>query len=183
MNTTPLTDIHQIVWTALLAALIAAGAYINIPIGPVPISLQTFFVTLAGFVLGPKKGAMAVALYLLAGLIGLPVFSGGRSGLGHLLGPTGGFLVGFMLSAFISGLARADTNEIPWIKGLFFSFVGMLVLFAFGAGWLKFALSLTWGKVWAVGVAPFLIGGVIKLVAAVATCRYLLRFNLLPARA
>ncbi|MCJ2166139.1 MULTISPECIES: biotin transporter BioY [unclassified Pseudodesulfovibrio] len=180
MKTSSLTDIHQLVWTALMAALIGAGAYINIPIGPVPISLQTFFVTLAGFVLGPRRGALAVALYLLAGVIGLPVFAGGKSGLGHMIGPTGGFLFGFLLSAFISGLARGEEKLIPWFKGMAFGLIGMVVVFAFGAGWLKFALDLTWSKVWAVGVAPFIIGGVIKTMAALATCRYLARFNLLP---
>ena len=181
MNTTPLTDIHRLTWTALMAALIGAGAYANLPIGPVPVSLQTFFVTLAGFALGPKRGALAVALYLLAGTIGLPVFAGGKSGLGHLLGPTGGFLFGFLAMAFVSGLARDEDGAIAWARGFVFGILGMVVLFALGLTWLKFSLSLTWTRAWAAGVAPFVLWGLIKTSAAVFTGRYLIRYGLLPA--
>ena len=183
MKNAPLADIHQLVWTALMAALIGAGAYINLPIGPVPFTLQTFFVTLAGFVLGPRRGVLAVALYLLAGTIGLPVFSGGKSGLGHLLGPTGGFLFGFLASAFVSGLAHDADEPLPWVRGMVFGLIGMLVLFTMGAAWLKFSLSFTWAKAWAAGVPPFVLGGVIKVAAAVATGRYLGRYKLTPGGA
>ena len=183
MQNNSLTDLHQLVWVALMAALVGAGAYIYIPIGPVPVSMQTFFVTMAGFVLGPKRGALAVGLYLLAGAIGLPVFAGGRSGLGHLLGPTGGFLIGFGVSAMVCGLAKGKDETIPWFRGILFGLLGMLALFTLGAAWLKFSLDLSWTKTWAVGIAPFLIWGTLKTVAALATCRYLARFNLLPVHA
>lgn len=180
MNDSPLSDIHRLVWTALMAALIGAGAYANLPIGPVPVSMQTFFVTLAGFVLGPRRGALAVALYLLAGTAGLPVFAGGKSGLGHLIGPTGGFLIGFMAMAFLSGLARTDEG-IAWARGFVFGILGMAVLFAFGLVWLKFSLSLDWSRAWAAGVAPFILWGLAKTGAAVAVGRCLARARLMPA--
>ncbi|BCS88528.1 biotin transporter BioY [Pseudodesulfovibrio sediminis] len=183
MHKTSLADLHQLVWTALMAALIGAGAYIYVPIGPVPVSMQTFFVTLAGFVLGPKRGMLAVGLYLLAGTIGLPVFAGGTSGLGHLLGPTGGFLIGFMLSAMICGIARKQNEGVTWVRGIIFGLLGMVALFVVGAGWLKFSLDFTWMKSWSVAVAPFLVWGAIKTAAALATCRYLTKFNLLPVHA
>jgi biotin transport system substrate-specific component len=182
MNTTPLTDIHRLTWTALMAALIAAGACVNLPIGPVPVSLQTFFVALAGFALGPKRGALAVGLYLLAGAVGLPVFAGGKSGLGHLFGPTGGFLLGFVLYALVAGLARTD-GGISWARGFVFGILGMALLFLMGAAWLKFSLNLTWARAWALGVAPFILWGLIKTSLAVITGRYLVRAGLLPARA
>lgn len=175
-----LTDLHQLVWTALMAATIAAGAYISLPIGPIPVSMQTFFITLTGFVLGPKRAMLAVGLYLLAGTIGLPVFAGGKSGLGHLFGPTGGFLFGFVISAAICGMARVGETTIPWIKGIIYGLLGMSVLFIMGAFWLKFSLDLTWTKTWSVGVAPFLLWGAIKNLAALLCCRYLSRFSLLP---
>ncbi|WFS62255.1 biotin transporter BioY [Pseudodesulfovibrio thermohalotolerans] len=181
MKTTPLTDIHRLTWTALMAALIGAGAYLNLPIGPVPVSLQTFFVALAGFALGPKRGALAVGLYLLAGIAGLPVFAGGKSGLGHLCGPTGGFLIGFIFYAFIAGLARTD-ESISWARGFVFGILGMVVLFTMGAAWLKFSLDLTWTRTWAAGVAPFILWGLIKTSLAVITGRHLIRVGLLPMR-
>src|SRR5512133_1411896 len=92
---------HRLVWTALLAACIAAGAWLQLPIGPVPVTLQPLFIVLAGFLLGPARGAAAVALYVLAGVLGMPVFAGGKAGLGVLLGPTGGYLVGFILAAAV----------------------------------------------------------------------------------
>ncbi|WP_207264929.1 biotin transporter BioY [Desulfovibrio sp. Huiquan2017] len=181
MKPTSLTDIHRLTWTALMAALIGAGAYANLPIGPVPVSLQTFFVALAGFVLGPRRGALAVGLYLLAGAVGLPVFAGGKSGLGHLFGPTGGFLIGFVLYAAIAGLARTD-DGISWARGFVFGILGMAVLFLLGAAWLQFSLNLTWARAWTLGVAPFLLWGLIKTALAVITGSYLAHARLLPAR-
>ncbi|EGB15906.1 BioY protein [Pseudodesulfovibrio mercurii] len=181
MKTTPLTDIHRLTWTALMAALIGAGAWLNLPIGPVPVSLQTFFVALAGFVLGPVRGGLAVGLYLLAGVAGLPVFAGGGSGLGHLFGPTGGFLIGFVPYACIAGLAR-DDDGISWARGFVFGILGMAVLFVLGVAWLKFSLTLTWARAWALGAAPFLLWGLIKTSLAVITGRHLVRARLLPAR-
>ena len=183
MNTTPLTDIHRLTWTALMAALIGAGAYVNLPIGPVPVSLQTFFVALAGFALGPKRGALAVGLYLLAGAVGLPVFAGGKSGLAHLFGPTGGFLIGFVFYALVAGLARSEDGGISWARGFVFGILGMALLFLMGAAWLKFSLNLTWARAWALGVAPFILWGLIKTSLAVITGRYMVRAGLLPARA
>ncbi len=182
MSNNSLTDLHQLVWTSLMAATIAAGAYIMVPLGPVPFSMQTFFVTLTGFVLGPKRGAMAVGLYLLAGTLGLPVFAGGKSGLGHLLGPTGGFLFGFVAFAVLCGLARVGETIIPWVKGLAFAFLGMAALFIIGAFWLKFSLGLSWSITWAKAVFPFLLWGSVKAVTALACARYLSKYNLLPGQ-
>ena len=182
MSNESLNDLHQLVWTSLMAATIAAGAYIFVPIGPVPVSMQTFFVTLTGFVLGPKRAMLAVGLYLLAGTVGLPVFAGGKSGLGHLFGPTGGFLFGFVAMAGLCGLARVKETVIPWGKGMSCGLLGMIVLFLVGALWLKFSLSLTWSRTWAVGVIPFLFWSVVKTVTAMVCARYLSRYKLLPGQ-
>ncbi len=98
-----LRKIHALCWVAFMAAFIGAGAFVHISIGPVPITFQDFFVALSGLILGPRKGALAVLLYITAGSLGRPVFSGGRAGLGHLLGPTGGYLVGFVALAWCTG--------------------------------------------------------------------------------
>ena len=97
-------------YAALLAALTAVGAYIAIPIGPVPIVLQNLFVYLMGLLLGLRWGLAGIGVYLLAGAVGLPVFSGGRGGLGHLIGPTGGYLVGFVPAVAVVGFITEKTS-------------------------------------------------------------------------
>ncbi|MCP4718315.1 MAG: biotin transporter BioY, partial [Desulfobacteraceae bacterium] len=94
MNNT--NQLKMTVYTALFVALIAMGAFIAIPIGPVPIVLQNMFVLLAGIILGPVWGLACVGIYLLIGLAGLPVFAGGTSGIGKLFGPTGGYLIAYL---------------------------------------------------------------------------------------
>ncbi|MBG0790556.1 MAG: biotin transporter BioY [Desulfovibrionaceae bacterium] len=183
MTDSPLLDLHRLVWTALMAALIGAGAYLIVPIGPVPVSLQTLFIFLAGYTLGPRHGVLAVALYLLAGIVGLPVFAGGTSGLGHLLGPTGGFLFGFVLAALLCGLARpAQGKLVPWGRGLLFGVLAIIALYALGVARLKAVLDFTWAKAMAVGMIPFIPWAAVKIVVALACCRYLARLNLLPGQ-
>jgi biotin transport system substrate-specific component len=177
-----LTDLHQLVWTALMAATIGAGAYLIVPIGPVPVSMQPFFVFLAGLVLGPRRGVMAVGLYLLAGTLGLPVFAGGRSGLGHLCGPTGGYLFGSLAAAWLCGLARRADGAITWGRGAAMGLAGLLSLYIVGAAWLKFALSMSWHNAWLVGVVPFIPWDAIKIAAALACARYLLRTGMQPGQ-
>ena len=102
VNNRKLTAVIGVVFFILATAL---GAYIRIPVhgSPVPITLQTFFVLLAGAVLGKKLGFYSQAGYLLAGISGLPMFQGTSLGISYLLGPTGGYLIGFMACAFITG--------------------------------------------------------------------------------
>ena len=185
MNTPPLASLHRLVWTALCAALMAIGAYLHIPLGPVPISLQTFFVLLAGFLLGPKGGLASVLLYLAVGSLGLPVFSGGRAGFAHLLGPTGGYLIGFVLCAGVAGLAkpkdqdRVDAKTL-WTRSALFGVLGMTALYALGVWRLKYVLDTTWIKAVSVGVVPFLPGAGLKLVLAVLGFQFLQKQRLLP---
>ena len=163
-----------------MAALIALGGYVSLPLGPVPISLQTFFVMTAGFVLGPTNGALAVALYLLAGLVGLPVFAGGTAGIEKLLGPTGGFLFSFVPMAMIAGIATRDRSRpLTWLEGLAWGTAATVVTFLIGVPWLKLALDWGWLKALDAGFLPFLPGAVIKLVLSIATYRFLDRTGLI----
>jgi biotin transport system substrate-specific component len=176
-----LRDLHRLVWTALLAALVAVGAFLHVPIGPAPITLQPYFVLLAGFILGWRRGMACLGLYLAAGLLGLPVFSGGRSGFAHLLGPTGGYLFGFVLAAGLAGLATRRREEtLGWVRGLAWALAGLLVAYGFGLLQLKLTLGLSWGKAFAVGAAPFLLWDIGKAAAAVASYRFLYAKRLLP---
>ncbi|MBN2141032.1 MAG: biotin transporter BioY [Desulfovibrionaceae bacterium] len=178
----PLSSLHGLVWIALMAALMAAGAYMSIPVAAVPFSLQTMFVLLAGYLLGPVRGAVAVGLYLAAGLIGLPVFSGGRSGLAHLLGPTGGFLFGFLVLAYLAGMARQKGSAaIGWGRGAAFGGAGLALMYCLGAVWLKLSLDMGWAKAVMVSAVPFLPGSGLKLFLAIACARYLGKRMLAPS--
>lgn len=176
-----LSQLHALVWIALMAALIVVGAYVHFPLGPVPISMQVCFVLLAGFVLGPLGGLLAVLLYTLAGLVGLPVFYGGTSGLAHLLGPTGGYIMGFVLTPLIcSQWRRTGQGAMPWALGLFFGLLGYVPIYALGLTWLKTTLSISWAKAASVGMLPFLPSDALQVAASVFAARALIRQGLLP---
>jgi biotin transport system substrate-specific component len=153
------------VHAALCAALTAAGAYIFVPIGPVPIVLQNMFVFLAGLLLGSRWGLASVAVYLLAGACGLPVFAGGTGGIGRFAGPTGGFLLGYLPVVFVIGLiAEGGRGRMRWDVAAMI--LGAAVLYACGVSWLKAVTAMPWAKAFAVGMYPFLPGDALKIAAA-----------------
>lgn len=158
---------------ALFAALIAVGTFISIPIpgSPVPIVLQNLFALLAGLILGPAMGSAAVAIYLIIGAIGVPVFAGAVGGFVHLLGPTGGYLAGYLVCAFIAGLTVGKVSggvKTAYWRVLLASFLGFAVIYVLGIVRLKYAISADWPKAFAVGFVPFIIGDLIKIAIAVA---------------
>jgi biotin transport system substrate-specific component len=157
--------LRQSVYAALLAALTAAGAYMFVPIGPVPIVLQNMFVLLAGLLLGSRWGLASVGLYLLAGICGLPVFAGGAGGIGRILGPTGGFLLGYLPVVFLVGFI---SERLPPRSGwdVVAMTAGTAVLYACGVTWLKAVTGLSFAKALAVGMYPFLAGDGLKIAAA-----------------
>jgi biotin transport system substrate-specific component len=180
MPSGPLVRMHRLVWTALLAACIAVGAWLQLPIGPVPITLQPLFVFLAGYLLGPGGGAAAVALYVAAGVLGLPVFAGGALGIGVLLGPTGGYLVGMIGAAATTGLAAPPGRPLVWARGLLFGALAVAVNYAVGAARLAQVLDLGVRQALVVGVAPFVVFDVVKVVVALVVARHLRAQRLAP---
>lgn len=168
----PVKQLQSMVCASLMAALIAVGAYLHIPLGPVPIVLQNLFVLLAALLLGSRWGVTCVAVYLLAGAIGIPVFAGAKGGIVHFLGPTGGYLLGFLLAAFLTGsiaeqFGKRLAGEISAVT------LGILAIYAVGVPWLKFVTGLTWSRALLVGMVPFLIGDVFKASAAILLARAL----------
>ena len=165
--------LKYMILTSLMTALMIVGAYIRVPIGPVPFVLTNMFVFLAGLFLGPKWGSASVALYLFLGLVGLPVFSGG-GGPGYFAGPTGGYLIGYLGAAAVVGLITPRTRVVRGGRGsapaaLFTVLAlaaGIIVIYAFGIPWLKLVLDMSWGKALAAGFVPFLLGDVLKAAAA-----------------
>ena len=180
MNTAPpLAAIHRLVWISLIAALTAVGAIIVIPIGPVPISMQTFFVTLAGLVLGPRAAIYAMLLYIAVGCLGLPVFAGGKAGLAVVFGPTGGFLLGFVPGAAISGLLVACRKE-SFLWATLCCGAGTAVILLAGSLHIALTLHISFAKACIVGILPFVPGGIVKCLAAAGTYRFLAARRLLP---
>ena len=170
--------IHRLVWTALLAALIAAGAFIAIPLplSPVPVTLQTLFIVLAGLILGPKYGVFAVLLYIIAGAFGLPIFSGGKGGVGVLFGPTGGYFAGFIVSVLISAKAR----NLSLLPANLLCFVGLMLLLSLGSLRLAQVLNIPVSQGFALGLVPFVPGGILKTFCALAIFKFLRANRLLP---
>ena len=157
----PIEKLRMVVLASLMAALTAVGAYIYVPIGPVPIILSTLFVILSGLLLGSRWGLTSMALYLLVGAIGLPVFAGGKGGFAHFMGPTGGYLFGYLFASWIAGFL-SERSRGRMIVDIFAVITGSLVLYAVGVPWLKMITQMSWTKALMVGVLPFLIGDAIK---------------------
>jgi len=118
----------------IFSVLTAIGAFIRIPIGIVPVSLQTVFVVLSALLLG-KKAFYSQLIYVLLGLMGLPVFTGG-GGIGYIFTPTFGYLLGFMAAAYIMGSLKEKLTEIKFYKLALISLVGLVVIYSFGVSYL-----------------------------------------------
>jgi biotin transport system substrate-specific component len=164
-------NILRLTLTALFAALIAAGTFVAIPLpaSPVPIVLQNLFILLAGLILGPALGSAAVGLYLIAGAIGVPIFAGGSGGFVKFMGPTGGFLLGYLLVALFAGLiaGRPSAGKNTPLWRLFIAaFVGIFASYILGVPWLKVVLDTTWPEAFVMAMLPFIIGDSIKAVVA-----------------
>jgi biotin transport system substrate-specific component len=149
------------------AALTALGAQIAIPIppSPVPVTGQTLAVVIAAASLGARRGVASQALYLMLGLF-LPIYSDGASGIDVIWGATGGYLVGFLLAAYVIG-TLAERGADRRLSAAFATFVaGQLVVFSIGVPWLKVATGTDWGSAIHNGFTIFIVGGLIKALLA-----------------
>ena len=165
-------SLRMTVYAALFAALTAVGAYMALPIGPVPVVMQNLFVFLAGLILGGRWGMASVGIYLLAGAVGMPVFAGGTGGVGRFFGPTGGYLIGYLPAVFIIGWMAQKTGQRPF-GDILAMVCGTLVLYTCGLVWLKGLTGLAWPKAIAAGMLPFLLGDALKIAVAVPIARVL----------
>jgi len=164
------TNTRSTVLAAGVTALIAAGSYISIPIGPVPIVLQSFFILLAGVLLRTRAALSAVIVYLLLGALGLPVFAGGTGGIGHFFGPTGGYLLSYvpavlLISKMAGTVPRSAVRESAAL------ITGTLCVYLFGVVWLKLYTGLQWDHAVSAGMLPFLPGDILKIAGALLISR------------
>ena len=150
---------------AVMAALICIAGPLTIPVGPIPLSLATFAVYLAGSVLGRKKGTIAVGLYLLIGIIGVPVFSGFSGGFQKLAGVTGGYLIGYLPCAYLSGVGAEKRDNTGWWFHVLMMTAGTVVLYAIGTIVFMQHTGNALGAALSLCVIPFLPGDAIKVAA------------------
>jgi biotin transport system substrate-specific component len=154
--------LRAIILIALGTALLTLSAKVNLPLPYVPMTLQTLVVLMIGAAYGWRLGSATVIAYLAEGAMGLPVFAGPTGGLAPLLGPTAGYLFGFVAAAFVTGWL----SERGWDRSVPLLFVAMglghIIILAAGFGWLAFGMKLGVEKAWLVGIAPFVAASLIK---------------------
>lgn len=157
--------IFQIAACAVMTAVLCVLGPMSIPIGAVPISLATFVLYLMVYILGTTGASISTLVYLLLGLVGLPVFSGYSGGFAKLAGPTGGYLVGYIFIALIGGiiLKRSHANTVISALGLV---LGTAVLYVFGTAWFVILMDVTVGYALTVCVLPFILIDLGKIVVA-----------------
>jgi biotin transport system substrate-specific component len=159
-----LRDAVLIVLGTLFVTLLAQ-VKIPLPFTPVPLTGQTLAVLLIGATLGARRGVASIVLYIALGAVGLPVFAGGASGLAYLAGATLGYLIGFVIAAYIIGLLAERGLERSVRTSVLPFLIGTVIIYVCGVAWLTFVLG-SFSKALSAGLLPFLIGDAIKLLAA-----------------
>ena len=167
-----LADVSLILLGSLF---VAAMAQLSIPLQPVPVTGQTFAVLLVGMVLGSRRGALALGAYLVEGVAGLPVFAEAKSGLLTVLGPTGGYLIGFIAAAWVVGFLAERGFDRNLIKTLLAMVVGNVAIYLLGLTWLAFGFAVVPGSEFTgigmenalnYGLYQFLLGDSLKAILA-----------------
>lgn len=159
-------SVKDITLIALMAAVICVLGPITIPIGPVPLSFANLAIYLTVILLGWKKGTISVLIYLLIGLVGLPVFSNFSGGVGKLFGPTGGYLLGYLFVAMVGGLftEKFAGKKYMYMLGMV---LGTMCMYTAGTIWLAYQGNLSFAAALWAGVIPFIPGDMIKIIIAV----------------
>ena len=158
--------VMDIVLVAAGAALTAIAAQVQVPLWPVPITAQTLAVLLVGSSLGALRGTLAMVLYAVLGMVGLPVFSDAGSGMGVILGPTGGYIVGFVFAAAFTGWIAQRSWDRRILRSILAFLAGTVVTFLIGLPWLAIVLGLDLQQTLQAGLYPFIIGGTVKAIVA-----------------
>ncbi len=162
-----MTNTKKLVYIAFIASLISVLSYVSIPLpfSPVPVTGQTLAIILAGLLLDPKSAAASVGLWIAMAAIGLPVLSGGKAGLAAVLGPTGGYIFGFLVAAVVISLIRGKSQKIPQL--VIAIVIGTIVIYAMGVTGLMLVTGMPLVAAITNGVLPFLIGDTLKAIIAV----------------
>lgn len=164
----PLDWTRSVSLAVAFSLLTALAAQIVIPVGPVPITAQTFAVLLTGALLGSRLGAMAMIVYLVEGASGLPFFYGGHGGITHLLGPTGGYLIAFPAAAFITGAFAENGWDKRFYSAVAAMAVGSIVILVAGWAWFSILMHTAPMAAFKLSVMPHIAGDIIKILLAAA---------------
>lgn len=166
-------NLKNLTKTAFFVVLMIIGAFINISFGsPVPFTLQTLFMLMAGIIIGYKYGALSQIVYVLLGLFGLPIFTQGKGGFAALLSPTFGFLLGFILAAFVTGLLfKKLTIKNSYVKGVISTLIGAAIVYLPGILYFYVVQNVIVNKPYSLltiagFMVPFFIPDIIKAIAA-----------------
>lgn len=169
---------RDLIITSLFTSLTVVGGFISIPIGTVPITLQTIFVVLSGIILGAKLGALSQIIYVILGLVGLPIFSGGTGGLISIVSPTFGFLISFIAAAYVIGKLTEKNKSFSTI--IYSVILGSFVIYLIGVPYFYFIFTNYLGKTINFYTAlkyaciPFIPGDIIKAVIAIILAKKLI---------
>lgn len=156
----------MMILSALFCAIISVCAQLSITVlPPVPFTLQNFAIALSVIILGQRYGTLAVLLYVLLGAIGAPVFAQFKSGAAILIGPTGGYLIGYIAAALVMGM-MLKRDHLTVIRAFLANVVGLVVIYAFGVTQLKQVAHMTWNKAISVGATPFIAPDLLKIALA-----------------
>jgi biotin transport system substrate-specific component len=159
------SNIYQMTIMGIMAAVICVLGPLSIPIGVVPISFTNLAIYFTLYTLGMKKGTISYIIYMLIGFVGVPVFSGFTGGPAKLLGPTGGYIIGFIFMALIAGFF-IDKFFDKWYLCFAGMVLGTAACYALGTTWLSYQVHLPAGKALALGVIPFIPGDLVKILIA-----------------
>lgn len=171
-------SIKDISYAGIFAALTAIGAFISIPIGPVPITLQSFFVILSGIILGSKKAMFSQITYLLLGLIGFPIFSGFSGGLQHVFKPSFGFIIGYVAAAYAVG-KLTENRTLTYKNSAIAVLAGSIMIYALGLPYMYYILNimlqsnLSILRIMQLGMLAFIPGDVLKAVIIIFVAKRL----------
>ncbi|MDR2855042.1 MAG: biotin transporter BioY [Methanomicrobiales archaeon] len=160
-------------YTAVFVALIAAASWISIPVPPVPFTLQTMMVLLCAGVM-KRYAVIPVTLYITLGCLNLPIFHNGTAGLGVVLGPTGGYMFGFIIAAVVAGYLYESKASMIHLLGLI---LGTISILLFGTAWIAISSGMTTEAALIVGCVPFLVGDGMKLILAFYIARMVEKIN------
>lgn len=163
-------------FTALFAAILCISSYISFPLpfSPVNITAQTLIINMIALLFVPKRAAMTVGIWILLGLVGLPVFSGGAGGLAKIAGPTGGYIFAYFAAAVLIAVVRGKKSRL-WQEMVAVICLGIPLIYLIGVPWMMAVTGIGWKAALLTGVLPFIPGDIIKAVAAVFLCKSLKR--------
>lgn len=159
-------NLKKLILAAIFAAITSVFSIISIPVGEVPITLSLFAVFLSAMILGGKFGAISQLIYIAIGVVGIPVFANFRSGIGVLAGPTGGFIISYVVMAGVMGLLIEKTKNKSRINMALIMLLGLLICYALGTAHFMIVMSTSFYKALTITVLPFVFFDILKIMGA-----------------